>query len=265
MAFETEERIKRLGLIYNQAFRRAFEYFRLGTTDSPVHDVVVLELARKAEVSEDSYVLEVCSGSGGVSRLLAKNLGCRILGIDLVDYQLDVARQKATEDKLESRIRYDKGDAAVYPYPDETFDVAVDVFAWVHIADWDALIQKISRTLKPGGRLMMYDAFVTLKTTEETDTAVREKWFDPGIRTLTDLRKILRKNGFKVIHKRDRRKQVLTNWRLGLERFKENAKPFSVAFGEDVYHLFLETIEWTIDAHEREELGATLLVARKKS
>jgi len=111
---------------------------------------------------------------------------------------------------------------------------------------------------------MMYDAFLTDKTTEETEKSVREKWFDPGICTLADLRKILKETGFKVVFKRDRRKQVLTNWRIGLERFKPQEKAFSVAYGEDVFHLFVETIKWTIEAYEKEELGATLLVAKKK-
>ncbi len=156
MLSETEERRTRLTLIYGPAFRRAFEIFALGTTDSPVRDDEVIELARSAGISKEQRILEPCSGSGGVSRLLTREFRCEVLGIDVVPYQLDVAKSKAAHEGFQSLIAYIEGDAVTYAYPREAFDAAIDVFAWVHVADWPDLFRTIHGALKPGGKIVMY-------------------------------------------------------------------------------------------------------------
>ncbi len=263
MLSETEERRTRLTLIYGPAFRRAFEIFALGTTDSPVRDDEVIELARSAGISKEQRILEPCSGSGGVSRLLTREFRCEVLGIDVVPYQLDVAKSKAAHEGFQSLIAYIEGDAVTYAYPREAFDAAIDVFAWVHVADWPDLFRTIHGALKPGGKIVMYDAFLTPKTKKQTEEAVKDKWFDPGIRTVEDCCLAFDRTGFRVIHREDRRQHVLGSWRAGLARLKEAADEFIGEFGEEPYELFSETISWTIKAHEEEELTAAQVVAEK--
>ena len=263
MEAHTEQRMERLNQIYNPAFRRAFEIFDLGTTDSPVLDDEVLELASRTGVSGKHRVLEPCSGSGGVSRLLAGEFGCHVLGIDLVQIQLDDAERRAVASNLDHLIEYRAGDVVDYDYTSEAFDVAVDVFAWVHVADWPALFASMHRALRPGGSIMMYDAFVTPRTTDEIRRAVEEEWFDPGITTLGNCITMLQECGFNVSYVSERREQVLDNWSRGLSNLEQTRSEFVNEFGEDTYEVFAGIIGRTIGAHERGEVTAAQIVARK--
>jgi sarcosine/dimethylglycine N-methyltransferase len=247
---------------YDPAFRSAFEIFALGTTDSPVRDGEVLELARRAGITKGSRVLEPGSGSGGVSRLLARELGCAVRGIDLTPYQFEEAERRAEEAGLQDLISYSLGDMATFDYEQEAYDVAVDVFSWIHVPDWRRLFSSLRGALKSGGRIVMYDAFLAPAATRETEYAVREAWL---MRTcaVDDCTALLKESGYRVVHAQDRGQNVLDNWRGGLVNLRKKEGEFLDRFGEDTYEFFVETLTWTINAYERGELTAAQVIAEK--
>ena len=162
-------------------------------------------------------------------------------------------------------IEYRWGDVAAYDYDPGTFDVAVDVFAWVHVSDWLGLFETMSRALKPGGAIMIYDAFVTPRTTDEVRRAVEEEWFDPGITTLGDCITMLQQRGFNISYVSEKREQVLENWTIGLKNLELTKPEFVSEFGEETYQLFAGIIGRTIGAHERGEVTAAQIVATKNA
>mgnify|MGYP001114249341 CR=1 FL=1 len=259
-----EEREERLSQIYTGEFRSGFHLFGIGSSDSPVSDTSILELARQAGVSRISRILEPGCGSGGVSRLLAKTFGCSVTGIDLVHYQLENARARMAEEKAGSRLSYIHDDIVEFDYEENAFDVALDVFAWVHVADWQDFFDKMYFTLKPGGGIMMYDAFVTAETSKETLSEIREKWYDPGICTVDACSRMLEKSGFHIVHCKEHRLEVSSCWQTGLDRLNAERVRLEKEWGSRVFQLFSDTIEFTLAAHEREELTAASIIARKE-
>jgi cyclopropane fatty-acyl-phospholipid synthase-like methyltransferase len=259
---KNDDRLATLVQNYDAAFRLAFESFALGTTDSPVRDGEVLELARRAGITRGSRVLEPGSGSGGVSRLLARELKCDVQGIDLTPFQFEEAQRRAEEAALQDLVSCSLGDMEVFDYEQEAYDVAMDVFSWIHVPDWQRLFSLLSGALKPGGRIVMYDAFLAPAATDETAALVRDAWL-VRICAVDDCTALLEESGYRVIHTQERGRQVLDNWRGGLANLRKKEDEFLGRFGEDAYRFFVETSAWTIGAFERDELTAAQIIAEK--
>ena len=103
-------------------------------------------------------VLDLATGTGAASLFAAQAVGPRgrVLGIDLSEAMLDVARQKATwaglgHDVLEFR----HGDMLATGLPDASYDAVVCVFGLVLVEDMVGLVRELWRMVAPGGRLVI--------------------------------------------------------------------------------------------------------------
>jgi SAM-dependent methyltransferase len=67
---------------------------------------------------------------------------------------LAYAREAAEREGL-GNVRFQQGDAQVFPFPDSAFDIAVSTFGAMFFADPTAAFTNIARALRPGGRLAL--------------------------------------------------------------------------------------------------------------
>ncbi|MEU3646900.1 class I SAM-dependent methyltransferase [Lentzea sp. NPDC034063] len=91
-------------------------------------------------------VLELGCGAGvPCGRKLAERHD--VLGVDLSQRQIDLARANVPE------ARFEKGDMTALDFPDGEFDGVAAFYSILHVprAEQPALIAKIARWLKPGG------------------------------------------------------------------------------------------------------------------
>ena len=105
-------------------------------------------------------VLEVGAGTGYYSLHVARWLGPGG-ALDVLDIQqemLDQIVRRAHEAGISNIIPV-RGDAQELPYPDNCFDAAYLNFVLGEIPDRDAALRELCRTLKPGGRLVIGEAF----------------------------------------------------------------------------------------------------------
>ncbi|CBJ39798.1 putative sam-dependent methyltransferase protein (plasmid) [Ralstonia solanacearum CMR15] len=116
------------------------------------------QFARWLELSPQSHLLDVCSGSGGPALFLARNSGCRVTGVDLHPDALQTARQLAQALELHDRSQFVECDVRQrMPFPDGTFDALWCIDSVIHIPDRLALLREWCRLLKPGGRFLYTD------------------------------------------------------------------------------------------------------------
>lgn len=103
----------------------------------------------------DLEVLDVGCGWGGMALTLARDFGCRVLGITLSQEQLSEARARAEVAGLADRVRFELLD---YRALDQKFDriVSVGMFEHVGIGFYDAFFQTVSRSLKPDGVALLH-------------------------------------------------------------------------------------------------------------
>jgi len=128
---------------------------------------------RLLKLGADSDVLEVGSGAGGCALYMAQQTGCRVTGIDINEHGVRNANALARNERLESRVRFERLDAS-RPLPFETgrFDAVFSNDAVCHISNRPGLLGEWHRVLKPGGRILFSDAMIVsgLVTHEEIAT-----------------------------------------------------------------------------------------------
>jgi SAM-dependent methyltransferase len=125
---------------------------RFDSTISPHHT----QLMAATAIAPGERVLDIGCGNGLTSRDAARAAGERgeALGVDLSGPMLALAAKLAKDDGL-GNARFEQGDAQVYPFPAEAFDLVMSRFGVMFFADPVAAFSNIASALRPGGRLAM--------------------------------------------------------------------------------------------------------------
>jgi SAM-dependent methyltransferase len=113
-----------------------------------------LAAARLAGVPEGGELLDVPCGFGRHSVPLAR-AGYRVTGVDRSPVLLDEARRRAGGERWPKLVR---GDYRELPFPDASFDAAVNLFSSLGYLGDEAdthVLAEIGRVLRPGSRLVI--------------------------------------------------------------------------------------------------------------
>ena len=106
-----------------------------------------------AAIAPADRVLDVGCGTGATTRDAARAAKAgSALGIDLSTRMLERAREHANAEALDN-VRFERGDAQIYPFEPESFDVAISRFGVMFFDDPAGAFTNIGRAIKKGGRL----------------------------------------------------------------------------------------------------------------
>ncbi|NJK48493.1 class I SAM-dependent methyltransferase [Candidatus Gracilibacteria bacterium] len=99
-------------------------------------------------------VLDVCCGTGASAIPAAIGVGStgQVLGIDLAESLLKLARNKSQQQGLEN-IEFRSGDFENLGLPNESFDAVVCVFGIFFVPDLVTAVRELWRMVRPGGKL----------------------------------------------------------------------------------------------------------------
>jgi SAM-dependent methyltransferase len=103
-------------------------------------------LAMHAGIGPATRVLDLCCGIAGPGRLLTRELGCDLLGVDASASAVAIAREQAGD----LLCRFAVGE--VPPVPAGPFDVVLLLETMLAFEDKDTLVGQIAAALRPGGR-----------------------------------------------------------------------------------------------------------------
>jgi arsenite methyltransferase len=116
-------------------------------------------LAEVAGVARGQRVVDVACGSGATALLLARELGCDAVGVDLGARAIEQAK-RATH--AGARARFLLGDAEALPLPDASFDVALSECSLCTFPDKPRAIAEMARVVRAGGRIGIADVTADL-------------------------------------------------------------------------------------------------------
>lgn len=118
-----------------------------------------LRLAQLAGVAPGRRVVDVACGSGATALLLARELGCVTVGVDLGARAIAETRDAARPGE---RASFLLGDAEALPLPDDGFDVALSECSLCTFPDKPRAIAEMARVVRPGGTIAIADVTADL-------------------------------------------------------------------------------------------------------
>ncbi len=125
-------------------------------------------LPRRSRTADGQHALDLCSGSGDLSLLLARHLGPsgRVSALDYSPGMLAVLERRLARDTAPAAngntrnapVDVLQGDATdLSRFPDESIDAITIGFGLRNVQDRAACLKECRRVLKPGARLVILD------------------------------------------------------------------------------------------------------------
>ncbi|HEX2936994.1 MAG TPA: bifunctional demethylmenaquinone methyltransferase/2-methoxy-6-polyprenyl-1,4-benzoquinol methylase UbiE [Bacteroidales bacterium] len=102
-------------------------------------------------------ILDIATGTGDLAFTACKLHPAEIVGIDISQEMLNVAKQKRQQFSASVDIRFELGDSENINYPDNSFDAAMVAFGVRNFENLDKGLAEINRTLKKGGKLVVLE------------------------------------------------------------------------------------------------------------
>lgn len=108
-------------------------------------------------------VLDIATGTGDLVISLAEKGLDNIVGLDLSNGMLEVARKKVKAKNFEKQIKLVQGDSENLPYEDNYFDAISVAFGVRNFENLEKGLGEIYRVLKPGGIFIVLETAVPQK------------------------------------------------------------------------------------------------------
>lgn len=120
----------------------------------------ILELVRRnVAVGTELRILDLACGKGAVSIKLAKELGCYVEGIDILPDFINYAKQKALEFGVQDLCSFNIEDINLSVSKACNYDIVVLGAAGEVLGSPDITIQKLKKTIRPEGFIIIDDCY----------------------------------------------------------------------------------------------------------
>ena len=181
----------------NLGYSARYQPHLLGSSQRRLVDHVGSIVAAQLPATDGVALLDVGCGRGGPAARLADRYGFRVLGVDLVPYNVARARANAAETDASFVV----GDAAALPLRTGSVTACTAIDSIVYLPEPAAVFAELSRVLDAGGVLVASDLVVRSGATDVERRAVdafAEAWDMPPIRSVDDHVDALAESGFEV-------------------------------------------------------------------
>ena len=122
-----------------------------------MHDLI----GKKLNLKNSMKVLDAGCGQGVVSTYLAKKFGCRIEGITMVNFEIEVANKLAEEIGVSDKVNYSLMDYSNMEFENNTFDVIYTIETLCHSTDIKKTLKEFYRVLRKNGSIALFEYRIT--------------------------------------------------------------------------------------------------------
>ncbi|MFN4261484.1 MAG: SAM-dependent methyltransferase [Gemmataceae bacterium] len=205
---------------YRERWNDSF-HFAVFQGNEPLEEAILATermLAEDAGLRAGMKVLDVGCGVGGPALNIAEYAGVYVTGLNIVEKQVRIARQRAAERGLSAQTEFVLGDAMNMPFDDAAYDAVYVFEAGCHMPDKQRFYQECVRVLKPGGVFFGQDWFTKNNPTPQEEADYLEPICRlhglPQMISLTECTRYLIEAGLEVerVENAASRGNILRNW-----------------------------------------------------
>lgn len=108
-------------------------------------------LLEMCDISADKYVLDVGCGAGVTPAFIAKEYGCRVVGVDILEKMIERSREWALKKGASELTEFRVADAVDLPFENDLFDIVITESVAALTGDKHKTVNEFVRVTKPGG------------------------------------------------------------------------------------------------------------------
>ncbi|PCC68482.1 methyltransferase, FkbM family [Nannocystis exedens] len=124
-------------------------------------DDPTLAVPRRWGVGAGHVVLDIGCGKGKQACWFAREHGCRVVAVDPVARNLEIARQNAADEHLEALVDVRAGTMEAVPLADAAVDLVWCRDMFNHVGDFAGALREAARVLRPSGLMLNCSAVAT--------------------------------------------------------------------------------------------------------
>jgi len=196
-------------------------------------------IVKKLNIKPNHRVLDIGCGWGGLSRYIAKEVGCEVHGISLSSNQIDYCKKKAREKKLDNLVSYELCD---YREVKGTWDRIVNVGFFEHVSPkfYKTFFNRINDLMKDNGdSICLTHTIASANPPSPTNPFISKYIFNGGkVPTASQITKAIEKSGLVISGWEsliDHYNLTLDQWR---KRFLQNVKKAKKAYGSNFVRMW---------------------------
>ena len=112
---------------------------------------------KKIKCSDSTDILDIATGTGDMALEIANYKPKSIVGIDIAENMIDIAKEKARKYNKDALIQFQIANAEDIPFADNSFDYVTVAFGVRNFEDLSKGLKEINRVIKPDGRTVILE------------------------------------------------------------------------------------------------------------
>jgi cyclopropane fatty-acyl-phospholipid synthase-like methyltransferase len=164
------------------------------------------QLCQAAGIQASDEMLDAGCGVGGAAFFVHEQVGASVRGISLSNMQVAQANAMAAEKGVAQQVRFHQMDFTKTDFPDASFDVIWACESVCHASEKADFIKESYRLLRKGGRLVLFDFFLTPEGVEDKSNWIdkwKKTWAVPDFVSTTYFEEKLYESGFSTVEHHD--------------------------------------------------------------
>jgi cyclopropane fatty-acyl-phospholipid synthase-like methyltransferase len=135
-------------------------------------------VARYLDVTSDDCVLDAGCGIGATSLYLARNFGCRVVGITLSQRQIRIAVKRAMRLAIQDRVKFYRQDFTATDFEDGSFTKVLGLESVCYAEKKIDFLREAYRLLKDNGVLVIADGFLVRTDFTDKEKQIYNAWLN---------------------------------------------------------------------------------------
>lgn len=200
--------------------------FHMGYFDQTIrtHEESLLKMNQVvfdiAKIKQNDLVLDAGCGVGGSAIWLAKSKGSRVMGISLVENEIELAKKFAKENNVNNLTNFKVMEMTNTNFDNKTFNVIMTIESICYVINKSNFLREAFRILQQDGRLIVADYFSKDEISKEERNYIEQINETSLIHLCSQnqFKNTLKSNGFRNIQLYDLTRNVKKSYENGINK-----------------------------------------------